>query len=155
MNLIISFINIGQNLSKKIKKSNKNPLSYIQKTNNIFLSLITKDEVETIINALDSKKASDVYGIPVKIVKDSSHFISEILANIYNSSIHSGIFPYKLKLSYVIPAHKGNSKMSIGNYRPISIIPIFGKIFEKLIYSRLMSFLNKENILFDHQFGFR
>ena len=91
----------------------------------------------------------------MKVVKDSSHFISEILANIYNSSIHSGIFPYKLKLSYIIPAHKGNSKMSIGNYRPISVIPIFGKIFEKLIHSRLMSFLNKENILFDHQFGFR
>ena len=61
----------------------------------------------------------------------------------------------KLKLTYVIPAHKGNSKMSIGNYRPISIIPIFGKIFEKLIYARFMSFLNKECILYDHQFGFR
>ena len=45
--------------------------------------------------------------------------------------------------------------MSVGNYRPISIIPIFGKIFEKLIYARFMSFLNEECILYDHQFGFR
>ena len=119
------------------------------------MSLITKDEVEKIINTLDSKKASDVYGIPIKIVKDSSSFISNILADIYNSSILSGVFPNKLKLTYVIPAHKGNSKMSVGNYRPISIIPIFGKIFEKLIYARFMSFLNKECILYDHQFGFR
>ena len=118
------------------------------------MSLITKDEVEEIINALNSKKASDVYGIPIKIVKDSSPFISNILADIYNSSILSGVFPNKLKLTYVIPAQKGNSKMSIGNYRPISIIPIFRKIFERLIYARFMPFLNKECILYDHQFGF-
>ena len=149
-------MNVGQNLSKKIKKSTKNPLVYIQKTTkSLFLSLITKDEVEKIINALDSKKESDVYGIPIKIVKDSSPFISNILADIYNSSILSGVFPNKLKLTYVIPAHKGNSKMSVENYRPISIIPIFRKIFEKLIYARFMSFLNKECILYDHQFGFR
>ena len=85
------------------------------------MSLITKDEVEKIINALDSKKASDVYGIPIKIVKDSSPFISNILADIYNSSILSGVFPNKLKLTYVIPAHKGNSKMSVGNYSPIKL----------------------------------
>ena len=150
------FINVGQNLSKKIKKSTKNPLAYIQKTTkSLFLSLITKDEVEKIINAVDSKKASDVYGIPIKIVKDSSPFISNILADIYSSSLLSGVFPNKLRLTYVIPAHKGNSKMSVGNYRPISIIPIFRKIFEKLIYARYMSFLNKECVLYDHQSGFR
>ena len=128
------FINVSQNLSKKNKKSTKNPLAYIQKaTKSLLLSLITKDEVEKTINALDSKKASGVYGIPIKMVKGSSPFISNILADIYNSSVLSGVFPNKLKLTYVIPGHKGNSKMSVGNYRPISIISIFGKIFEKLI----------------------
>ena len=69
--------------------------------------------------------------------------------------MYSGVFPDVLKLARVIPLYKSDSRSDIGNYRPISLLPVFSKIFEKLIHSRLLSFLDKHNVLFEKQFGFR
>ena len=70
-------------------------------------------------------------------------------------SINQGIFPTELKLAYITPIYKNGDKTLINNYRPISILSVFSKIFEKLMYKRLFNFINKNNILFKHQFGFR
>ncbi|MCP4484704.1 MAG: reverse transcriptase family protein, partial [Flavobacteriaceae bacterium] len=61
----------------------------------------------------------------------------------------------KLKFAKVTPIHKGKSKLEIGNYRPISILPIFSKILEKLMNARMTKFLNKNKIIFKHQYGFQ
>ena len=66
-----------------------------------------------------------------------------------------GVFPDALKLTKVIPIHKANSKMIVSNYRPISLIPLFSKIFEKLMHKRIMDFLVKQNILSKKQYGFQ
>ena len=80
--------------------------------------------------------------------------ISFILAHIFNHSFETGKFPDKLKFGNIIPIHKGDSKL-IGNYRPISLLPLFSKILERIMHRRLMLFLNKNEILFPHQFGFQ
>ena len=69
--------------------------------------------------------------------------------------ISTGIVPDNTKLAKVIPVHKGDSNSDFNKYRPISILPIFSKFFEKAIYNRLSSFINKNNILYEHQYGFR
>ena len=104
---------------------------------------------------MDETKATDFYGIPVKLVKLVRHTISEPLSMIFNQSFASGIFPEKLKLVCITPIHKGNSKLALTNYRPISALPVISKLLEQLMYERLFNFLNKNKILYDHQFGFQ
>ena len=73
----------------------------------------------------------------------------------FNQSIILGIFPDKLKYAKVIPIHKKGSPTDPSNYRPISLLSIFSKIFEKLMHKRLYEFLDKMNIFYSLQFGFR
>ena len=75
------------------------------------------------------------------------------LSPIINCSLISGIVPSKLKIAKIIPIFKNGHHKDMYDYRPISILPSFSKIFEKIIANRL-SFLLKYNILYDHQFGF-
>jgi hypothetical protein len=66
-----------------------------------------------------------------------------------------GIFPHKLKLAKVTPVFKSDDKLMVTNYRPISVLLVFSKILEKLMYSRLENCINKNKILCENQFGFR
>ena len=70
-------------------------------------------------------------------------------------SLVNGIVPYQLKISKVIPVYKKGNRNSVGNYRPISLLDIFEKILEKLMYKRLYDYLSLNNVLYDYQFGFR
>jgi len=67
----------------------------------------------------------------------------------------AGIFPDALKVGKITPIYKKGSNELLENYRPVSTLPIFGKIFEKIIYSRLYSFLTSQNIIQSKQYGFR
>uniref|UniRef100_A0A8C6SLB0 Reverse transcriptase domain-containing protein n=1 Tax=Neogobius melanostomus TaxID=47308 RepID=A0A8C6SLB0_9GOBI len=67
----------------------------------------------------------------------------------------SGIVPSELKIAKVVPLYKNGENASFSNYRPISILPCFSKILEKLVYRRLHQHLIKNNILYNYQFGFR
>ena len=64
-------------------------------------------------------------------------------------------YPFIWKRSNIIPVHKKNDKQLVKNYRPISVLPIFGKIFEKIIFDRLYNFLSEEELLNPNQSGFR
>ena len=66
-----------------------------------------------------------------------------------------GIFPDTLKIASIIPLHKGGARTEPTNYRPISLLPVFAKLFEKVIKHRLITFLDGNNIITDNQFGFR
>ncbi len=120
--------------------------------NSIFLNECTAAEIEEIIEKYENGKASD---IPVTVIKRSSRIISPHLEMHYNNLMKAGIFPDELKTAKVTPIYKKGNEEHLENYRPVSILPIFGKIFEKLIYSRLYSFFASQGILNDRQFGFR
>ena len=70
-------------------------------------------------------------------------------------SLLTGEYPDSLELVRVIPIHKGGSTQVVNKYRSISLLSIFDKIIEKLMHKRLYTFLEKNNILFRNQFGFR
>ena len=88
-------------------------------------------------------------------MKELKFIISPILTSIINKSLQQGKFPTLFKLARVIPLHKGGSKSEINNYRPISILPLLSKIFERIVYNQLYSFLEKYKILSPNQYGFR
>ena len=74
---------------------------------------------------------------------------------VLNESLRLGVFPEKLKFAKVVPVHKGGDKTLVENYRPISLLTTFSKVFEKVMYSRLYKFLTENGTLNDNQFGFR
>ena len=118
----------------------------------IYMQDCTKEEICKIISDLDNNKASD---IPIRIIKKSAHIISPFLAAHINKSISQGIFPDVLKLGKISPIYKKDNRELLENYRPVSTLPIFGKIFEKVIYERLYSFLVSQQVIAPNQFGFR
>ena len=73
----------------------------------------------------------------------------------FSQCLQQGIFPDELKVGRITPIYKKDDECLLGNYRPVSTLPIFGKIFEKIIYSRIDNFLTTKEIIFDKQFGFR
>ena len=77
------------------------------------------------------------------------------MADLFNLSFKTGVFPSVLKTAKVIPIFKKDSKLDYSNYRPISLLSNIEKILEKLMYRRLYTFLNNKNIIYDLQFGFR
>ena len=77
------------------------------------------------------------------------------LTVLFNRSFMTGVFPDSVKIAKVVPIYKNGSKHSICNYRPISILPVLSKIFEKLVHKQLLSFIEKHNLLTDSQYGFR
>ena len=73
---------------------------------------------------------------------------------IFQKSLNSGIFPDKWKKGNIVIVHKKASKQIVTNYRPISLLPIVGKIFEKVIYNNLFNYFNNNNFLSNNQSGF-
>ena len=152
------FCNIANNLVNKINTNNSADYSkYLKKSNDksFFISPVTHEEIKDELNSLDESKAADIYDTDIRIVKMISSQLCFPLADIINESFSSGIFPNNLKHAKVTPLFKGGDKCEPGNYRPVSILPLFDKIIEKVMKRRLVKFLNNNKILCDAQFGFR
>ena len=96
-----------------------------------------------------------MFSIPTNILKMINELIAEPLAILFNYSFSMGIVPDQFKIARVIPVFKSGSRNSLTNYRPISLLSVFNKILGKLMYHRLMSYLDYNDILYNKQFGFR
>ena len=81
--------------------------------------------------------------------------INPILTKIVNKSWTSGKFPRSLKIAKVIPIYKAEDKQIVSNYRPISILPVLSKIFEKIVFKQMLNYLEKFSLLNNNQYGFR
>jgi hypothetical protein len=139
------FVNIGQVLDKNIPTTSSVPTQFIPKnyTINIFLNPTTDLEITKIISNLKDC-ATGWDKIPSSILKDSKAILSPILAHIINNSLLTGIFPSELKIANVIPIFKSGNLEEINNYRPVSLLTIMSKIYEKVFYTRLINFLNDQ-----------
>jgi retron-type reverse transcriptase len=91
----------------------------------------------------------------LRIIKSAKHILSKPLADIFNRSIETGIYPNKLKIAKIIPIYKTEDEIEPNNYRPISLLSVFNNIFEKTMYKSLDKYLNMKNILCPSQYGFR
>ena len=150
------YTTIATKLVTKIK-TNKSFDKFLdpKQQNTMFLSPVTIEELGLCIKELDSKKASYIYGMSAKFLKIMTSEISESLCMIFNESFSKGIFPDHMKLAIILPFFKGGSKLEVSNYRPVSVLPIISKLLEKLMLKRLTSFMEKNKIIYEHQFGFQ
>ena len=107
-------------------------------SSSMFMDKCTATELSETINGFNSNKASD---IPVRVLKSCKHIILLPLIIFFNYFIDNSIFPDNLKLGQVTPIFKKGDCQQLENYRPITLLPIIGKLFEKIIYSRLYAYL--------------
>ena len=150
------FVNVGANLAKNIPSTNLDPTSYISGENASSMFLLPTDshEVQKIVSGL--KQASPGWDdISSRVIKESCDSYLTPLTHIFNLSLSQGIVPEELKVAKVIPLYKADDETVISNYRPVSVLPVFSKILERLVQIRLNAFIEKFNILYQYQFGFR
>ena len=125
-------------------------------TENFISNVFFTDElVSSVISKLNSKKAHGHDGISIAMLKLCPKEVAKPLCLIFNKCLDTGCFPSEWKLANVQPVHKKNSRQEKTNYRPISLLPICGKIFEKIIFNSLYAHLTTNNLLSENQSGFR
>jgi len=151
------FCSVGKNLAAKIKTSADEFVKYCHKQTptSMVCEPTNRAEIINIVSSFRDNKSPGHDNIGPKLLKLILNFIIDPLVHIYNLSFATGCVPLHLKIAKVIPVFKKGDKTNPSNYRPISLLSIFDKILEKLMYKRLYSFLNKNSILYQYQFGFR
>ena len=149
------FSSVADTVINNIRKGNderKNDISHYSyltnNFNNTFPNINWKHasthEISKIIESLKSKNSCGYDEIPVKILKLSAPFITSPLTYIYNKSLSTGTFPERLKYALIRPVYKKGDKHLVTNYRPISLLTSFSKMFEKLIqWNRDLSFRHR------------
>ena len=160
------FASCGHRLAAKMPHSEKHFSEYLPKQNTDYENIasqhgsfaffpVTPSEIELEITLLPINKSYGLYSCPIRILKCAKNILSISLADIINTSIERGIYPKKLKIAKIIPIYKDGVDTDPNNYRPISLLSIFNKIFEILMNSRLKNFLKLRNFFSDSQYGFR
>lgn len=123
--------------------------------NSIHLFDTNCNEVLMHIKELKTNKGIRTDDSPTKFIKFAANIITPFLVKFFNKCVRDGTYPDALKIAHVTPIHKSGPTDNCSNYRPISLLNQINKIFEKLIYKRLYSFLEKFNVLSVNQYGFR
>ena len=128
------FVNVGPNTEKSIPKCPKSPLSFMGSRieNDFMITPTSNQELMILLLQLDESKSSD---IPINLLKTAAPIIVPQLVELFNLSFSNGQFPNLMKLAKVVPIFKTGSTSDVNNYRPISLLPIFSKLIEKLMHN--------------------
>ena len=102
-----------------------------------FCAQVTADEIQLEIAKLQTGKAVRPSSIPISVLKILKSELAGPLRVIFNTCFLTGIVPDKFKLARVIPVFKKGSQTNLSNHRPISLLSVFNKLLEKLIFNRL------------------
>ena len=156
------FANIASNLKIKISDRTASSSSSGEfenfltdpVTNTIYVRPVAPGEVSDIIQNFKNKATLDTKISALKTANSDTKF-SRALAKIITTSFKQGIFPQQLKLARVVPIYKNGTKTDVSNYRPISLLSSFSKIYEKLMHKRIVEFMEKNNSFYEMQYGFR
>ena len=151
------FTNVRKNLSDQIPSNGSNFKDYLSNPNSssIFLCPVTEEEVIDIVNNFPNKRSAGFDLITSSLLKGVFHAISKPLTYIINMSISSGVVPDDMKIARITPIFKSGNPGLVNNYRPISVLSSFSKILERIVYKRIIHFLDGHSIITDAQFGFR
>ena len=151
------FSNIGPDLAKIIPTSNKKPTTYLrgEYPQSMFFLPAIDCEINDIIGNLKNSNSKGPDNLPVSLIKFCSAELNSILTHLINTSLTEGCFPDSLKVAKIIPVHKAGDSKCVANYRPISVLSVISKIFEKVVCCRLNNYITENAILHENQYGFR
>ena len=151
------FTSIAEKIEDNLVKFKFNYSRYLSNPNeySFFIKPTNAEEVLCEITKLKNNKSIGPSSIPLKFLKLFKTTLSEPISLIANISFSTGTFPSPLKTANVIPIYKKDDHTVCNNYRPISLLSNISKIIVKLVHKPLTTFLNKNAILYEKQFGFR
>ncbi len=151
------FSKIGLETNHNVPISNKCFKSYMPNPlpNSIFIDPVSQSAVINVIHKLKSKASFGHDNISTKLLKATITQIIHPLTYIINKSFETGIVPKDIKIAKVVPVHKSSDQALLKNYRPISLLPAFSKVIEKLMFNKIISFFNSNSLFYKHQYGFR
>ena len=151
------FTNVGITYANEIPKSKFTHHHYMQNKvqTNMFMAPTDPYEIIKIIDTLKRKNSTGHDNISSSLIKDIKHVIAQPLTILINKSLQNGAVPDSLKLAKVIPIYKSKNRVLLNNYRPISLLPAFSKILEKIVHKRLYQFLLSKTLFYPSQYGFR
>ena len=150
------FTSIGETLASKIPKSTRTYESYLTKHNSdLEMQDLTENELKNGFYSLKPNKSSGFDNISARTILQCYESLKAPLKYIFNLSLNTGDVPNNLKIAKVTPIHKTGEKAETSNYRPISVLPCFSKILERIMYNRVYNFITKNNLLYEKQFGFQ
>ena len=157
------YASVGPTTNSNVHNAKTSPGQYLKSHSapseaNFAPQRITPDTVTEISKKIAKKTSCDHYGISQKMIIDNMEVLAPSIAHVWNQSIDGGgVFPRGGKVARVIPVYKGkNLDASLyTNYRPISLLPIVGKILERIMYNQMMEFFTSSSTLYGSQYGFR
>ena len=152
------FANIGPDLANSIKgPMGQSYKDYLKKKieSNFVFDTVDNTYVLKLIQNLKSKPSFGHDGLSSIMLKEVSSSISPILTCIINQSLCTGIFPESLKIAKIIPVYKKENPHITDNYRPVSLLPILSKIFEKVVFIQVYDYFTENDLLYKSQYGFR
>jgi hypothetical protein len=157
------FTEIGSNLAAQIPTNTSSAVNNITRNNLVFeLHEVSTDQISRLIDKLSICKAvvcglvaSGLDNISVRLLKLSAPTTINSLVYIINLVICKGIIPADWKSARVSAVHKNDSKLDLNNYRPISVLPVIAKVFEKVVFDQTYNFLNNNDLLSTEQSSFR
>ena len=117
--------------------------------------LVSKERARRYLAQLKSTKSPGHDNLPPRLIRDGADIIASLLTHIINLSLTTSLVPNKLKIARVIPLYKSGDKALPNNYRPISVLPVLSKIFERVVYDQISDYLEDNEMLTPCQFGFR
>ena len=115
----------------------------------------TKDDILRIINNLDPNKDHGHDEFSIRLLKICGDSICKPLSIIFRSCLRTGIFPLEWKKANIVPIHKKGDKQTVINYRPVSLLPVCGKISERLLYNEMLNLFLENDLISQKQSGFR
>ena len=118
-------------------------------------TFVSEDSVLKILKNMDENKAAGLDNLSGKFLRDGATILAKPLSEICNLSIKYSTFPNDCKIAKLKPLFKRGSKTDPKNYRPISLLPLISKIIEKIIHDQTQNFLDKNNVIYRYQSGFR
>ena len=150
------FVELGSDAVKDNPVPRNDFRTYLkhQVAQSFFVAPATCDEISSVVRALPSKTSCDCNGLSVKLPKHFVNTIINSLCTIVNKSFTNGIFPNSLKITKIVSIFKAGDRSDVKNYRPMSLLPIFSKVLEKLMLARLSTFICENNVLNAHQLAF-
>ena len=152
----LHFATVGKKIEDEIPSTPLGCQSFLRETyrESLFFTPVTEAEVYVCMSKLKSS-SSGPDGMQPQLVKENCRSLVTPIVHLLNLSLTQGIVPKALKRAHVTPIHKGGDTDSLNNYRPISVLNVFSKIMERVVYNRLLSFLDTHSVLSNSQFGFR
>ena len=152
------YCKVGPELAKKIGRERNSSFTDFmgnRVTDTLFLRPTTPKEIEELCKSIEASKGMGWDGISPRVIKAVAKEISDPLSRLFNSCMREGYFPTDFKVARVVPVFKSEDQTQFSNYRPVSVLPALAIIFEKVLKSRLVNFLDQQEVIIPGQYGFR